>query len=354
MREGLTGCGKDPAAPLKDFIRHFGTSHPAYKAAVSFLQDSDSVAAKNVNSTLMDAIKVLSDEGVEWMLSASDFTFRDLLEKQCVVYPHCLGEHDPYNVILASFYNQLWMKMQEVASENGERLPHPFVILGDEWGNLPKVSCLGEMVSLGRSMDLHVFVFVQNLTQLNKYNTLVGDNSGVDKLLASMNIQIAMGVIKPEPDGEYFCKLAGKKTVLSRNKSRNRFGNLFGRDNVGESLNEHQVDLLPAYGFKDKVAITSGIIVIKGGENSAPTHHGVFRIPVQDATKIPAVQQFFNLGNKENDKTVCEREEVRLDKRASKFKGHIESWCPDFSKYETKETQEQSIKQDEAAAWDAV
>ncbi len=354
IREGLTGCGKDPAAPLKDYIRSFGTNHPAYKAAVSFLQDSDSVAAKNVNSTLTDAIKVLSDEGIEWMLSASDFTFRDLIEKQCVLYPHCLGENDPYNVILSSFYNQLWMKMQEVAGENGERLPHPFVILGDEWGNLPKVSCLGEMVSLGRSMNLRVFIFVQNMTQLNKYNSLAGDNAGVDKILGSMNLQIAMGVMKPDPDGKYFCELAGKKTVLSRNKSRNRFGNLFGRDNVGESLNEHQVDLLPAYGFKDRTPIKSGIIVVKGGENSAPKRHGVFRMPVQDATKIEAVKEYFDLGSEEKDRSVCEREELKLQKRDQRMSNTFESWCPDFSKYETKETQEQAIQQDEVAAWDAI
>lgn len=33
IRTGMTGAGKDPAAPLKDYIRSLGAKHPAYKAA---------------------------------------------------------------------------------------------------------------------------------------------------------------------------------------------------------------------------------------------------------------------------------------------------------------------------------
>ena len=354
VRNGLTGTGSDPAAPLKDYIRNLGEDHPAYKAASSFLQDSGSLAAKNVISTLMTSIQVISDEGIEWMLSGSDFTLRQLIERQCVLYPHCMGEGDPYNVILSSFYNQLWLTLQEVANEHGEKLPHPFVILGDEWGNLPKVNSLGEMVSLGRSMDLRVFIFVQNLTQLNKYNMSSGDNSGVDKLLGSMNLQIAMGVMEADPDGKYFSQLAGKTTVLSKNESKNKQDGFVGRGNSGESYNEHQVDLLQPSEFKDRTPLQDGIIVIKGGENGAPKHEGVFNMPVQDATQIPAVKDFFNLGPKEQDLQICKTEEKFLREKASMCSETPICWCPNFSEFETQETQTCDIQEDEAVAWDDI
>ena len=216
LRAGLTGGGKDPASPLKDYVRSLGQDHPAYKTAAEFLQDNGSTAGRNVVSTLMTGITVLGDEGIEWMLSGSDVTLRQLAEEQCVLMPHCLGEGDPYNVVLSAMYNQLWATLQEVAAERGERLPRPFVILGDEWGNLPRVECLGEMVSLGRSMDLHVFVFVQNMSQLEKYNDPGDNGAGMDKLLGSMNLQVAMSVMKARPDGEYFSSLCGKRTVRAR------------------------------------------------------------------------------------------------------------------------------------------
>ena len=149
VRVGMTGDGKDPGAPLKDYIRSLGTEHPVYKTAEEFLQDKGSTAAQNVASTLMTGITILGDEGIEWMLSGSDFTLRELLEEKCVLYPHVMGEGDPYNAVLTALYNQLWEAAQEVSEENGGKLPHPFVILGDEWGNVPRVGCLGEMVSLG-------------------------------------------------------------------------------------------------------------------------------------------------------------------------------------------------------------
>lgn len=37
-----------------------------------------------------------------------------------MLMPHCPGEDDPYNVILATMYNQLWATLQQVAGgENG-------------------------------------------------------------------------------------------------------------------------------------------------------------------------------------------------------------------------------------------
>lgn len=352
IRSGMTGSGDDPAAPLKDYIRSLGVNSAPYKAAAEFLQDNGSTSGRNVASTLMTGITILSDEGIEWMLSGSDFTLRQLVEEQCVLFPHCLGEDDPYNVILSAMYNQLWTTAQEVANENGEKLPHPFVVLGDEWGNLPRVDCLGEMVSLGRSMDFHVFVFVQNFSQLNKYNS-VGDNgAGVDKILGSMNLQIAMSVMKTEPDGEYFAKLAGKKTVRTRSDNQSQTGGFMGNMSQGRSMNEQQVDLIPPYSFKDRVPLRDGIIVIKGGENSAPGNEGIFRMPLVDATEINPVAQFFGLGSKKQDQNRCSEAEIKLRQRAATANPTILTWCPNFSLTELSTTHEASINHDEGQMWD--
>ncbi len=352
VRVGMTGDGKDPGAPLKDYIRSLGTEHPVYKTAEEFLQDKGSTAAQNVASTLMTGITILGDEGIEWMLSGSDFTLRELLEEKCVLYPHVMGEGDPYNAVLTALYNQLWEAAQEVSEENGGKLPHPFVILGDEWGNVPRVGCLGEMVSLGRSMDFHVYLFVQNMAQLNKYNDSGDGGAGVDKLLGSMNLQIAMSVMKTHPDGEYFSELCGKKTVLTRSNSQNRSGGSMGPTSASESMTEHQVDLVPAYSFKGRVPSRDGIVVVKGGENGAPGREGIFEMPVADVTCIKPVADFFGLGTRDQDRARCERAAAKLAEKAKSTDPRIPTWCPDFAKTETERTKAEDIEADEFSQWD--
>ena len=353
VRIGMTGEGKDPGAPLKDYIRSLGPDHPAYKAAAEFLQDNGTTAGRNVASTLMTGITVLGDEGMEWMLSGSDITLRQLAEKTCVLMPHCLGEDDPYNAVLAAMYDQLWTTLQQVAGEHGDRLPHPFVILGDERGNLPRVGCLGEMVSLGRSMDLHVFVFVQNMTQLEKYNDPGDNGAGVDKLLGSMNLQIAMSVMKAKPDGEYFSELCGKRTVRARTQGTSVQGyGAEARGGSSDSLAEHAVDLLAPSSFKDRVPLRDGIVVVKGGENGAPGHEGVFNMPIADATKIGAVRDYFGLGTREEDAAKSERMQRLLNEQADAADPFVPRWHPDFAVTESAATVASDIAGDELSAWD--
>lgn len=353
IRQGMTGEGKDPATPLKNYIRKLGTNHPAYKAAAEFLQDNGTVAGRNVASTLMTGITVIGDEGIEWMLSGSDFTLQQLATERCVLFPHCLGEDDPYNVILAAMYNQLWAALQDVSSRNGEKLPHPFVILGDEWGNLPRVSCLGEMVSLGRSMDLHVFIFVQNMSQLNKYNDQGDYGAGVDKLLGSMNLQIAMSVMKPHPDGEYFSKLCGKQTVRTRTDgtSSSSWG-LLGRS-TNTSYSEQGIELLPPSSFSSRVPLRDGIIVVKGGENTAPSHEGAFNVPIADATKIKVVKEYFELGTPDQDRERCEKMESKLNALALLSSTYVPRWCPiQYGKPTGGKKAAVSMEEDEWSRWD--
>lgn len=67
--------------------------------------------------------------------------------------------------------NQWWQVAQQVCKENGGSLPHETALVLDEIGNLNvRVACLPAIATLGRSMRLHEYLFVQNLKQLNAYN----------------------------------------------------------------------------------------------------------------------------------------------------------------------------------------
>lgn len=186
---GTTGTGKDPSAPLKDYIRsdEVGPDHPAYAPAAEFLGDGGvTVAGKNVLSTLKEALTIFNDEGIQRVTAQSDVSIRSIIRDKTIVYMHLLEEGDPYLVLMTVFLNQYWRVAQEEAARNAGHLPRETAIVGDEWGNLPAVAAMPEIVTLGRSYHLHAWCFTQDLKQWNKYSRPGDQNAGRDKILGSM------------------------------------------------------------------------------------------------------------------------------------------------------------------------
>ena len=284
---------RDPSAPLKDLIRSLGPTHPAYMAAGDMLSDfGATTAGKNVASTLKEAISIFNDEGIRRMTAESDVAVEDMVNRKCVIYMHMLEENDPYLTIFSVFVSQWWRMAQRAARSNGGKLPREAAIIGDEWGNMPKVDALPEMVTLGRSMGLHAYVFVQNLKQLNKYSRAGDQNAGRDKLLGSMGTKVALKLSEPD-DGEYFTKLCGKRTIRSLNVSKTRQGAGFATSS-SETYSERAEDLIRPWEWQGRIPIRDGIIAVKGGENSAPGREGVFDFPAEYASNTPA-GEFFGL-----------------------------------------------------------
>lgn len=354
---GMTGEGEDPSAPLKDYIRSdaVGPAHPAYGLATDFLQDGGkTTAGKNVLSTLQEGLSIFNDEGIASITATSDVPIGDVIREKAIVYMHLLEEGDPYLVLETIFLNQWWRVAQEEANHNAGRLPRETAILGDEWGNLPKVSSLPEMVTLGRSYDLHIYCFTQNLKQWNKYNDPGDQGAGREKILGSMGGKIALSLANPE-DFQYFTRLAGKHTVKTKNTSASKQSSVGGTSSSSsESYSEQAVDLIHEWKWKERIPVRDGIICIKCGENSKPGREGVFEMPVEYASKTPA-GAFFGLG----DKQACAEKQIAFRKEmertaAEMAMGSVPYWVPDFATYRSAKRINEDIDADEASAWDEV
>lgn len=331
VNEGTAGDDpRDPSAPLKELVRSLGPTHPAYMAAGDMLSDfGTTTAGKNVASTLKEAISIFNDEGIRRMTAESDVTIEDMINKKCVIYMHMLEENDPYLTIFSVFVSQWWRAAQRATRANGGRLPHETAIVGDEWGNMPKVDALPEMVTLGRSMRLHVYAFVQNLKQLNKYSRPGDQNAGRDKLLGSMGTKVALKLSNPE-DGEYFTKLCGKRTIRSLNVSKTRQGVGFTTSS-SETYSERAEDLIRPWEWQNRIPTRDGIVAVKGGENSAPGREGVFDFPAQYASNTPA-GEFFGLGDPADNIIKQVGFRVRQERLlpASAGGDPAPSWMPEF------------------------
>lgn len=354
---------KDPSAPLKDYIRGLGPTHPAFSPASDLLGDGGATTAgKNVVSTLKEALGIFSDGALRAVTSESAVSIRDLIERKTVLYIEMLDEGDPYGVVYTCFLNQWWQVAQQACKENGGRMPHETALVLDEIGNLNvKVACLPAIATLGRSMKIHEYLFVQNLKQLNAYNEPGDGGAGRDKLIGSIGTKVALSLSEPD-DFKFFTALAGKRTVRSMGTSSQ---NGSGRSSSGTSYSETAVPLINEWEWQQRIPIRDGLIAIKGGENSKPGREGVFEFPLDYANRTPA-GAFFGLGDEEAERQKRSAYYARAKASAQdKAYGVPEPWCPEFDVDDEtddddevapddvfKADEENAAFEDEWAAWD--
>lgn len=342
---------KDPSAPLKGYIRSLGPQHSAFSLASDFLGDGGvTTAGKNVLSTAKEALSIFGDRGLRAVTSESTVSIRDLIERKTVVYIEMLDEGDPYGVVYTCFLNQWWQVAQKACKANGGCMPHETAILGDEIGNLNvKVACLPAIATLGRSMGIHEYLFVQNLKQLNAYNEPGDGGAGRDKLIGSIGLKVALSLSEPD-DFKFFSALTGKRTMRSMGTSSQKGA---GRASSGRSYSETAVPLINEWEWQHRVAIRDGLVAIKGGENSKPGREGVFEFPLAYANRTPA-GAFFGLGDEEAERRKKADYYSRAMAKAGK-EGHWlpDVWCPDFENDEDEEDEKKPpAEDDEWSAWD--
>ena len=354
---------KDPSAPLKDYIRGLGPTHPAFSPASDLLGDGGATTAgKNVVSTLKEALGIFSDGALRAVTSESAVSIRDLIDKKTVLYIEMLDEGDPYGVVYTCFLNQWWQVAQQVCKENGGCIPHETALVLDEIGNLNvKVACLPAIATLGRSMKIHEYLFVQNLKQLNAYNEPGDGGAGRDKLIGSIGTKVALSLSEPE-DFKFFTALAGKRTVRSMGTSSQQGS---GRSSSGTSYSETAVPLINEWEWQQRIPIRDGLIAIKGGENSKPGREGVFEFPLDYANRTPA-GPFFGLGDEEAERQKRSAYYARAKASAQDEVYEVpEPWCPEFDVDDEtddddevapddvfKADEENATFEDEWAAWD--
>ena len=352
INRGTTGTGADPSAPLKAYIRSLGEDHPAYACAAEFLSDGGiTIAGKNTNSTLMESLSVFNDESVAKFTETSDISMYDLIENKTIVYVQLLEEDHPYQALFTIFFNQYWRVANEIAASRGGRLPHETAIVGDELGNCNKLDCLHEMVTLGRSMRFHVYAFVQNIGQLRRYNKPGDSDEGMNRLIGSMGIKVALSLAALE-DCKFFTELLGKCTVDRHGSSYTRNGSA-GTSSSGTSSSETMDDLIHIWEWPKRTPIRNGSIVIIGGENADPVRKENYQMPLKYANKTPA-KKFFDLGDEEHEFEVRRAFRKRMEELAGTTPPPVKPWCPDFSIYMPQDTEEKAIAEDELGAWDAV
>lgn len=318
---GTEGEGDDPAAPLKAVLRGLPEGHPARSRASQFLSSGGN-ELRSVISTLKVATRAYSSAPVAWMTSGSDIEPERVLSRKTALFLHSMDEEGaPYNAVLTVLLDQLWAAARGRAEAEGGALARPVTVVGDEWGNLPRMPGLPALLSLGRSYRFYWAGAVQNVAQLNKY----GERDGRRKVLANCGVKVALK-LGEEEDRRYFSELVGKTTRHTRGTSSSR-----GRGaSSSTSYSEQADDVIHPWEWLEMSPDRDGAIVVKQAENGVPkTHAGAFRAPLADCSRTPTGRHF-DLGSPEHEAARRRDYRRRLDERASRADAAVETWCPEW------------------------
>jgi type IV secretion system protein VirD4 len=168
-------------------------------------------------SNVFDKLSIFSDRSLCALTSKNEIKFDEMAEKPLALFVQIPDEKETRHTLAAMIILQAYKEL--VAKANTYKdlsLPKNVYFLLDEFGNLPKVHKLEQMITVGRSRKIWLCLVVQSYSQLSK----TYDDKSADIIKANCNIQIFIGTndLKTIED---FSKLCGNFSIVSRNISFN-------------------------------------------------------------------------------------------------------------------------------------
>lgn len=198
----------------KELIDYFHNRSPLSKAASlskQVMDSSDKTRGSYLSSTF-DKISMFSDLSLCALTSSNEIEFGSMGEKPIALFLQIPDEketrHTLASMVILQAYKELVNKANSYPSLS---LPRPVYFLLDEFGNLPKIHKLEQMVTVGRSRNIWLDLVIQSYSQLSK----VYDEKSADIIKGNCNIQVWIGSTDLK-SAEEFSKRCGNYSIVQR------------------------------------------------------------------------------------------------------------------------------------------
>lgn len=198
----------------KELIDYFHNRSPLSKAASLSKQvmDSSEKTRGSYLSSTFDKISMFSDLSLCALTSSNEIEFGSMGEKPIALFLQIPDEketrHTLASMVILQAYKELVNKANSYPSLS---LPRPVYFLLDEFGNLPKIHKLEQMVTVGRSRNIWLDLVIQSYSQLSK----VYDEKSADIIKSNCNIQVWIGSTDLK-SAEEFSKRCGNYSIVQR------------------------------------------------------------------------------------------------------------------------------------------
>lgn len=198
----------------EDLINYFKNRSPLSKAvslSKQVLDASDKTRSSYLSSTF-DKLSMFSDLSLCALTSENEIEFGSMGERPIALFLQIPDEketrHTLASMVILQAYKELVYKAN---SYENLSLPKSVYFILDEFGNLPKVHKLEQMITVGRSRNIWMNLVVQSYAQLAK----VYEDKSADIIKSNCNIQVFIGTTDYKTIEE-FSKKCGNFSMMQR------------------------------------------------------------------------------------------------------------------------------------------
>lgn len=207
---------EDDCAELMKYFQERGPLSKALVLSKQVLDSADKTRGSYL-STMFDKLNIFSDLSLCSLTSSNEITFSDMAEKPIALFLQIPDEKETRHTLAAMVLLQAYKELVAKANTYPDlSLPRAVYFLMDEFGNLPPIHKMEQMVTVGRSRNLWLCLVIQSYAQLAK----VYDDKVADIIKSNCNIQAFIGT-SDFKTVEEFSKRCGNFSVITRNVGYN-------------------------------------------------------------------------------------------------------------------------------------
>ena len=210
----ITKVATNTENDCEELLNYFRGRSPLSKAvslSKQVLDASDKTRGSYLSSTF-DKLAMFADQSLCALTSENEIKFGSMGEKPIALFLQIPDEKETRHTLAAMVILQAYKELVYKAnSYESLSLPRPVYFILDEFGNLPKVHKLEQMITVGRSRNIWLNLVVQSYAQLAK----VYDDKSADIIKSNCNIQVFIGTTDYKTIEE-FSKRCGNFSIMQR------------------------------------------------------------------------------------------------------------------------------------------
>ena len=201
----------------EDLIEYFAGRSPISKSVSLSKQvlDASDKTRGSYLSTIFDKLSLFSDMSICSLTSANEIDLGEIATKPTALFLQIPDEKETRHTLAGMVILQTYKALVAKANTYPDlSLPRSVYLLLDEFGNLPQIHKLEQMITVGRSRRIWLALVVQSYAQLAK----VYDDKSADIIKSNFNIQIFIGTTDLKTIDE-FSKKCGNYSIIQKNVS---------------------------------------------------------------------------------------------------------------------------------------
>ena len=152
--------------PINSFFAELPDNHPA-KGIFAVAKISPSKTRGSFFGSALATLRLFTDYGIAEMTSRSDISLENIGKQPVFLYIGIADEKHTLYPLVALLIDQIYIKLVEVANENGGRLPVETDFMLEEFGQMPVIPSLGGKLSVAAGRGMRFYFVIQDYQQMD-------------------------------------------------------------------------------------------------------------------------------------------------------------------------------------------